>query len=272
MAQYLVENHSDKYDMMFTFANTGLEHSDTYRFLEEIDRNFLDGRPVKLEAEINPKRGKGTRHRVVNWNELDRGAGGPYEAYVKKYGIPNSNFPGCSRELKKRVCDSYTRSVWGTDFSIAIGIRMDEKRRVKKDAVQQRVIYPLIDMHPDQPDSEYVISWFKQFEWDLRIPSYLGNCVGCFKKGMVKLNAVWWDDPDWFLFQDRMEKEHGFVHPKGYVQTGNPMTFWRDKHSTETLTQMFKDNNNDNRARYKRGDPDKGVCDESCESFDMEIG
>ena len=272
MAHYLVQNYSDKYDMMFCFANTGLEHPDTYRFLEAIDREFLGGQLIKLEALINPERGKGTRYRVVNWNEMDRGGGGPYEDYVKKYGIPNSNFPGCSRELKKRVIDSYTRDAWGTSkFASAIGIRVDEKRRVRLNAVEQQVLYPLIDMDPNQPEKEDIIAWFKQYDWGLRIPEYLGNCVGCFKKGMAKLNAVWWDDPKWFDFPRRMEKEHGLVHPKGYIQVGNPMTFWRDKHSTESLTQMFKDNNNDNRARYARGDVDKGICDESCEPFEMEI-
>lgn len=271
MAHYLITNHAHEYEMQFVFANTGLEHPDTYRFLEAVDRNLLGGRLILLEAEINPERGKGTRHRQVGYNELDRGGGGPYEAYIKKYGIPNSNFPGCTRELKKRTIDSYTRSVWGKGYSVAIGIRADERRRVKGDALEQRVIYPLIDMDPAQPDKEDILLWAKQFPWDLTIPEYLGNCVTCFKKGMGKLNAVWWDDPNWFSFMDRMEREHGLVHPKGYVATGNPMTFWRDKHSTESLTSMFKANDSDNRARYRGGvDPDKGVCDESCEPFEME--
>lgn len=270
MANWLIENCSDRYEFLFIFANTGAEHPDTYRFLEDVDRELLGGRLIKVEAEINPERGKGTRHRVVGWNEMDR-AGRPYEDYVRKYGVPNGAFPGCSKELKKRAIDSYTREIWGTDYSCAIGIRSDEKRRVRKDAVKQRVLYPLIDLHPDQPDREDIVAWFKQFPWDLRIPVYLGNCVTCFKKGTAKLNAVYHDNPSHFDFFGRLEADYGHVHPKGYPDPDHRMTFWRGRQNTEMLTQTFREDNNDNRARYAQGDVDSGVCSESCEPFEMEI-
>lgn len=233
MAWWMKTNLSDKYEMMYVFANTGQEHPDTYRFLEDVNRHILDGELIMVEAEVIFGKKESSSFRVVNQNSMSRD-GRPYEDVIKKYGVPNNNMPHCTREMKFNTISAYTESVWGKNYIRAIGIRADETRRVKKDAVEQGIIYPLVDIHPTT--KEEVLDWFSQFPWDLKIPEFLGNCVFCFKKSMEKLNAVWWDDPKHFDFPARMEEELGHIKPEKLADRDSKMTFFRGGHSTLSLS------------------------------------
>ncbi len=263
MAHWLLTNKADEFEFSFVFANTSAEHPDTYRFLRAVDEHLLGGRLVLLEAFVHHNERRSSTYRVVTHDTLSK-RGQVYEEVIRKYGIPNPNNPHCTREMKFRTINSYTEERWGKDFKRAIGIRTDESRRAKVEQIQY--IYPLIDMHPtDKPD---VLDWFKQFDWDLRIPEYLGNCVGCFKKSKAKLNAVWWDDPKHFVWYDRMERKWGHVRPEQDPST-EPKNFYRDRKTTALLTEEFKHLNNDNRDRWRRQEDEDGACSESCEPFPM---
>jgi len=53
--------------------------------------------------------------------------GEPFEAVIKKYGIPNMDFPHCTRELKIRPIHAFAKVYFGSvDYVSAIGIRADE--------------------------------------------------------------------------------------------------------------------------------------------------
>jgi hypothetical protein len=267
MAWWLKKHMSHRYEMAFVFANTGREHPDTLRFLEAANQAF-GLRLVRVESVAHPGQRKGSTHEVVGHNSLNQD-GAVFEAMIQKYGIPNHTFPHCTRELKANAIRSYMESVWepGT-YDIAIGIREDEKRRVTKSARMSNVVYPLIDWHPDQPDKAYILDWFKQFEWDLRIPEHLGNCVNCFKKTDPKLNAAWHDAPEYFEFTERMERKYGLVKPPQDPQPGRRV-FFRGFRSTKIMVKMFKALGRPPLAMLSRPDESE-TCTDSCEPYPME--
>ena len=53
MAIKLKQEYSDRYELKFVYSNTGLEHEETLKFLDGVDRKF-DLDIVWVEAVINP--------------------------------------------------------------------------------------------------------------------------------------------------------------------------------------------------------------------------
>ena len=267
MAIKLREQCSHVYDMVFIFANTGVEHEDTLRFLNDAEREL--GLPlVWVETVVHQEKGKGSTHRVVNYETASR-LGEPYEAVIAKYGIPNIAWLVCTRELKLRPIDSYQRFLgWPKqDCERAIGIRIDENRRVSKSATADKIIYPLIDMFPS--DKEDVLDYMAQFYWDLRIPEWLGNCVFCYKKSASKLKKAHLDCPEHFEFPNRMEQLYG--RSGTYQQTHPnelPSTFFRGKLSTKNLIERFAiEGSTDSPLAHL----EDGGCSESCEMYPTEV-
>jgi len=144
MTKMIIDNWSDKYDFIVVFANTGLEHPKTLEFVNNCDKHFGFG-TVWVEGVVHYGQRKASTHKIVTFETASR-KGEVFEAYIKKYGIPNAAFPQCTRELKLYPMQSYLRSLGINHKHIptAIGIRSDEKRRVSKSAEVDNIIYPLI--------------------------------------------------------------------------------------------------------------------------------
>lgn len=197
-----------EYEPHFVFCNTGLEHEDTLRFVNEVDKKLLDNKVVWLEAVVNPEKGKGIRHKFVTYETASR-KGEPYEAVMQKYQVPGMTTPICTDRLKTTVITSYLRETFKTTkITRALGIRADETRRAKEKAL---VIYPLVDLDIDKQD---VLEFCAQFEWDLRIPEHLGNCVTCFKKSDRKLVQAYNDAPEYFhILNDMILRKGEEAHP-----------------------------------------------------------
>ena len=70
------------YEPFLLFANTGCEHEKTLEFIHAFETNF-NVPVVWLEAVVNPEKGVGTRHKVVDFQTAARN-GEPYEAVIKK--------------------------------------------------------------------------------------------------------------------------------------------------------------------------------------------
>lgn len=260
---------------IFVFANTGMEHDDTLRFVHDIDRRFgLD--LVWLEAVVHPAYRKGTTHRVTDYKRAYRqrqwrDPKHPFHAFIRKYGIPNLAWHGCTREMKFRVLTSYMRSLGLSpgDYYSAIGIRDDESRRVStgQEAEKFRFIYPLV--HLEATDKDDVLEWWSQFPWDLAIEEHLGNCVGCHKKSFKKLARVYEDLPGAFDFNLAMEQRYGKVGPEFERDPENPpRVFFRQNRSTKTMLRLFEDADVDHAKNLMR-QQDAG-CSESCEVFPTE--
>ena len=205
MCHWLIENKSDEYELVFVFANTGLEHEKTLDFVEKCDKN-MGLNLTWVEAVVNPERGRGVTHKIVNYETAAR-EGEPMERVIEKYGIPNTDYPHCTRETKMSPMFSYKRSLgFPTKHPMAIGIRADEVDRMSPTAKENGLVYPLCTM--TQVGLPEVRDWWSRQDYDLEIPEHHGNCLTCWKKSDRKLLTIARHNPEWFEFMDRMEREH----------------------------------------------------------------
>lgn len=143
MAQWL-NRHYQNYgyeNIVFVFANTGLESEKTLEFIERCDRHFQLN-VQWIEAQVIYEYKKGTRFYPTNFDEASRN-GEPFEAVIKKYGIPNQANPHCTRELKGAPISAFGKQWFnGEKYHTAIGIRNDEIDRMNVKAKQMGFIYP----------------------------------------------------------------------------------------------------------------------------------
>ena len=192
-------------DIIVVFANTGQEHEKTLDFINNCDQHF-GFHTVWVEAVISPKKGVGTKAKVVNYQTAAR-QGEPFEAMIAKYGIPWSKSPICTRELKQYAIQAYLRqnNVKKNERLMAIGIRADEAIRMSKNALSEKLIYPLVEWGVDKQD---ILDWWKEQKFDLNLPEHFGNCVWCWKKSYKKLMTIMLEDPEAFDFPERMEQEY----------------------------------------------------------------
>jgi len=261
MTKLLLDNWSDRYDFIVTFANTGLEHPKTLEFVHNCDVNF-GFNTVWLEAVVHEGRVACT-HKVVDFATASR-KGEPFEAVIQKYGIPNTAFPFCTRELKINPMNSYLRSL-GLDYRTiptAIGIRDDEKRRVSKTADATQIHYPLIDVWPT--DKGEILDWWAEQSFDLGIDEFEGNCQGCYKKSSKKHFMQIERDASVYDFHRRMEQQYRSHGP----QVGDRV-FFRQNMDTNALFDLYNASK-DAPTRSARADEDGG-CSESCEVYETVI-
>lgn len=128
-------------ESLFIFANTGAEHPDTLRFVNDVDKHLgLD--LVWVEAVVHPER-KACTHKVVTFATASR-CGEPFGQVCAKYGLPNQSFKLCTRELKLNPMNSYHSSIgWAKkSYVTAIGIRADETRRVAPQPMHRTLSTP----------------------------------------------------------------------------------------------------------------------------------
>ena len=257
----MLDNWSVRYDFIVTFANTGLEHPKTLEFVHNCDVNF-GFNTVWLEAVVHDGRVACT-HKVVDYATASR-KGEPFEAVIQKYGIPNTAFPFCTRELKINPMNSYLRSL-GLDYRTiptAIGIRDDEKRRVSKTADATQIHYPLIDVWPT--DKGEILDWWAEQSFDLGIDEFEGNCQGCYKKSSKKHFMQIERDASVYDFHRRMEQQYRSHGP----QVGDRV-FFRQNMDTNALFDLYNASK-DAPTRSARADEDGG-CSESCEVYETVI-
>lgn len=194
--------------IVVVFANTGQEHEQTLRFIGRVEE-WLGLTIVGLEARVDPQHGAGTVHAHVDFTTASRD-GAPFEAVVKKYGLPGPGYLHCTRELKARPIRSYveTELEWprGT-YSMAIGIRADEIDRVSATAEKEGIVYPLIDEGVTKAD---VLEFWQAQAFDLYLPEHLGNCVWCWKKSQRKHLTLASSNSEVFDFPARLEATYPF--------------------------------------------------------------
>lgn len=261
MTKKLIDNLNAEYDFVVIFANTGMEHHKTLEFVNNCDK-FFGFNTVWVECVVHYGEKRSSSHKVVTFETAAR-QGEPYEAYIKKYGVPNTAFPQCTRELKVNPMQSYIRSlgISHRDIPTAIGIRADESRRVAKNADTENIIYPLIDMWPT--DKQDVLDWWEDQEFDLGIDEFEGNCLGCFKKSLKKHFMQIERDPSCYEFYKRMEENYKHVGP----QEGDRV-FFRNHTDTRKLFWLYEEHKGQETREPKQLDLyENGGCSESCEVY-----
>lgn len=252
-----------KYEILIVFANTGAEDEDTLRFVNECDKR-LGFNTVWLEAVVDPRKGKRTGYKVVTYETASRNSE-PFIAVVKKYGIPNTNYLHCTREMKEIPIHGY---IWDQgwkkgEYLTAIGMRVDEPKRTKEKKpdrqTRQQKVYPLAHWWPTT--KEEVLDFWEFMEFDLNIPEHRGNCLYCHKKSNAKLRRVWQEDPGRFFWPHYMEERYGDVG--GNVVPG-PRKMYRGYRSTSELIAVFElTGPTDEPVREEQS----GSCTEECSPF-----
>ena len=206
MGQFL--NAYDKYkdhDKVFLFANTGKEKEETLEFINQCDEQWGLG-VIWLEAVVDPEKGVGTKHRVVDFKSASRN-GEPFKEMLKKYPLPTVFGSSCTRELKQRPMDSYVKSLGYDEIITAVGIRYDERHRKSLNADKQGFIYPLCD--DIKVDSNFIRTWWDKQCFDLKLKDYEGNCDLCFKKSLRKRLTILKEDAKAGEWWKEMEEEYG---------------------------------------------------------------
>lgn len=270
MARLLKEQYMFDKDIVVTFANTGCEHEDTLRFVNDCDRNWGLG-VVWLEAVVTQGKRVGIRHKIVTYETASRN-GEPFEEYIKKYGIPNAGSPQCTSRLKTEVMESYLKSIGfkrgkGLNYWTAIGIRADECDRVSMKAGEMQFVYPLVEWGFTK---QGVIDYMSKYDFDLRIPEHLGNCTWCWKKSLRKHLTLAQDYPEVFNFPAKMEEKYSNIKAKN-----GERNFFRGNTSTKQILEISK------KGGFKRfDDPNyrlledwnddldrRSSCEDSCEVY-----
>lgn len=266
--------------MLVVFANTGKEREETLRFVDECDTRFeLD--LVWIEAVTHYEKGKGVSARVVDYNSASRN-GEPFEAFIKKHGIPNIGAPKCSRELKACAIRAYARSIGWKRYYTAIGIRADEKQRINIETMKrQRILYPLATWL-NITKSDINLFWSKQ-GFDLQLKSYEGNCDLCWKKSLRKLMTIVSENPHLAEWWRSMEQRYENFIPASSLHNlkiKTPIRFYRDNMSVDDILYDasfdFDPATDDSKTidNYKQLaffnewlDTQEGGCSQSCEAF-----
>ena len=266
-------------DLVFTFANTGMEDDDTLRFMRDVDHYLLDDRAVWLEAVPFYGRRVASGHREVDFETAFRNnqwedPAHPFHAVIRKYGVPNKTWQLCTRELKLNPMKSYLRSIgWAKgSYSTAVGIREDESRRVSAEADGESLVYPLTHWSPTVKDD--VLDFFKGLPWDLKIPEHRGNCVTCHKKSLPKLGLVFSEEPQFFDFNEAMERQYGGIGPEFAKHPESPSrVFFRGRTPTTVIRQLFTEGSKCEKDLARlRSLAEDGGCSESCEVYETTEG
>ena len=109
MSLWIKRNWSHKYNIKFVFANTGQEHEKTLEFVNICDIEMsLD--LTWIETNINEK-GVGSSYKIVTFETASRD-GVPFEDMVKKYGLPNKDFPLYERVKNRAYQKMGIRCFW----------------------------------------------------------------------------------------------------------------------------------------------------------------
>ena len=273
MTKLCVEKFKDTHDIAITFANTGCEHENTLDFVNKCDKHFGWG-VVWIEAVVNPEKGKGIRHKVVDYETASR-YGEPMEADFAKHGLPGPGWLHCTRDTKELPIKDYLKSVLGWklgEFWIAIGIRADEVDRVSANREKFKFVYPLVDAGWTKEDVKAeCASW--PFDLDLKGEHY-GNCVWCWKKSMRKLLTLAQDDESIFDFPRKMEEKYSHITTTNDPNMSRQM--FRKNMTTVDIIKMAREGNfepyrdQDQTQMFSQASYDVfldtgSACGESCE-------
>jgi len=241
-------------------------------FLDKCDKHF-GLNIVWVEAVVHFGTRKGCTHRVVNFETAKRN-GEVFEEVIKKYGIPNTKFKHCTRELKRNPIRSYAKSIGWERYRTAIGYRADEPKRVSwEKAKKLNQWYLLAEIGIKKPD---VALFWKQQPFDLQLKDYEGNCKLCYKKSERKLLTQIVEHPEDTNWVKDMEIKYEQVKPKKKANDKTPVRMFRHNEGIDDLIARSKEpfelsvdqsTITEGAAEYDYEMDLQEDCAESCEPF-----
>lgn len=261
-----------EHNIKYVFANTGKEHKESLIFLKKLDDYFNLG-IIYLEPKIDKRYRKGTSYKIIQYDNLDT-KGKNFEEGIKKYGIPSVANKWCTRELKNNPIKKYADKEFGkNNYSIAIGIRVDEIDRVSKDYKTNNIFYPLIENNISNKDRN---KFWSNMPFKINIPAFMGNCDFCFEKSNRKNMTNYINNPEgihWWIEQERKYSKICFENKKQYnsmIEKYGGAYFLRGNKSIEELIEMSKNPFNlaTDEYEYENEELDKeGECGQTCSLF-----
>jgi len=223
----------DKYDIIVVFANTGKEVEGTYFFIDECAQEWgID--IVWVEAVPISAKGWKVKAKVVTYETASR-KGEPFEAMIKKLGIPSSKIPFCSPQLKRQAVRAYAKQIGWVKYSVAIGYRTDEPKRVNRKNKRQKLIYPLVDINPKS--KKEISEWWSKQPFNLDIHVDDGNCDNCWKKNAALLCRNMQRNPASFTWWESIGLQYGQHNPRD-IKLKPPYNFFRGNMSVQDIREL----------------------------------
>lgn len=260
MTHYLLKEWPERHDwdIKVVFANTGKEDPGTLDFLDEcqtawgIDVVWVEGYPS------SKGKGWGVDHKIVTYETASRN-GEPFEAMISRIGIPSSSAPFCSDQLKRKAIESYLKSIGWKGYWKALGIRVDEPKRINKKWKSRRILYPFAHIEPTTKSQ--VLAWWDKQDFNLDIHPDLGNCNCCWKKAFSVLYRIAQKTPKEFDWWQEMTEKYGSMSARD-INSESTLNFYRGGKSPTGLIEEA------NKNPLQAGIFDRDlICGESCEPF-----
>lgn len=276
MLWWLMNEWEDRnnWEIVVVFANTGKEHPETLLFVHRCQHEWkipvvwVEAVPIQSEVRVS-KKGRilgggwwGVSHNKVDYFTASRN-GEPFIDLISKLGIPSSNAPFCSDQLKRKPIESYLKSIGWKRYYKAIGIRSDEVDRANPNYKSKKILYPLITNGTRKSD---IISWWKSNSFDLNVPPDLGNCDGCWKKDIERLTRIARETPKVFDWWQEMTDKYGHIQTRaGNEKMKPPFNFYRGNLSPKDIFKL-SDLSYEQLSLFSENEKLDG-CSESCEAF-----
>lgn len=178
-------------DTHVLFANTGKEREETLDFV----RNCAVTWGVNVVWLERPPGGGFTE---VTYETASR-LGEPFKALIDQRNyLPNPVTRFCTQELKIRVMRDWMRARGYDHWTMIVGMRADEPRRVARlRAGEGRDCwYYSFPLYNDGVTKVDVDNFWKCQPFGLGLQSWEGNCDLCFLKGRAKRERIIRDRPD----------------------------------------------------------------------------
>jgi len=249
---------NDYIEAVVVICNTTREDNRTLKFVKNLD-DHLNLHHVWLEAKVLHGKRKSSSYIITSYAKAKRD-GSVFEQVIKKYGIPNTKFLHCTRELKMNPIKSFMKDIGFEDAFTAIGYRYDEPKRVNLITANiKKQFYPQYEKKVIKRDVKYF--WSKQ-PFKLGLLEFEGNCRLCYKKSKRKLLSQIITDPNSVNWVFEMQK----LYSKGEVHT-----FFREN---ETIQDLIKQSTEDfvmwtpiQQIEFDFDLDEQEDCTESCEPF-----
>ena len=223
LRQIIESNNGIPVRAKVVFANTGREMPETLDFVHECGKRWNVPITWLEYARADNK----VTFDVVNHNSASR-RGEPFDAVLAKTGIlPNVFRRFCTQELKVKTIKRYLASVGWKNWTNTVGIRADERHRVKPSSDNRWTNW--FPLAVDGMTKRDVMGFWSKQPFDLRVVKGGGNCDGCFLKSEATLAAMWREHPErmqwWADVEQRKSQQTGkkcsFHDSRTYADLGS---------------------------------------------------
>lgn len=150
------------------FCDTGREHPKTYKFINDFEA--FEGIPVTrisypggFEALLASRKNKQLPYRMLRF---------------------------CTEQLKVNTAKRYLKSIGIIRYQNMIGFRSDEPVRVKRHVEKFKKVKTIFPLHDRGITKQMINDFWSRKDYNLEIPSILGNCTLCFMKGKNAIMSI----------------------------------------------------------------------------------